>query len=172
MHYIKKLSLIALLSFSQFLSADSNIIAEQHIGYSHLSLDDNTGNGFNFGFNFAVPLGESANTDGFNLGLGIEIESSSIDFPNNENSSILGTTGNMFLGYNYGDFNIRAGGGYTYLDVDKEYYIDGAVFTSSAGWNFSKSFGIQVTYKTGNLSSNYKEDINTQLIGINLVFHN
>jgi len=163
---------LALLTTSVSANNDG-IIVEQHIGYSNISMGEDSGHGANFGFDFAIPIFGADKIQGFNVGLGVEVEGASIDNSTGGSTGVWGGNGKAFVGYNFKDFNVRAGGGYQYLSINDSSYVDGFVMTSSAGWNFSEKYGIQVTYKTGDLSLNGSgPDISTDIIGVSFVFHN
>jgi len=170
---LSTLATIALIG-TTLTANESGFIVEQHIGYTNISMENESGHGANLGFDFAIPIFGANKTNGLNIGLGIEVEGASIDSSTGSGSvGVYGGTGKGFLGYNYKDFNVRVGGGYQYLKITEASYADGFVMTSSAGWNFSEKFGVQVTYKTGDLSLNGSgPDIKTDTVGINFVFHN
>ena len=151
--------------------------ASYHIGYDHISIYDTTGNGGEFGVNYVIPLKVLGNGDksglelGFGTDLGYGVLSSSHDI--GDSTAYENVDGQVFVGYQYSNFHVRGGIGYGFLSTGNSGYstFKGVEYTASAGYNFTKKYGVDVFYKTSNMSPVVGPDTTVNYAGINFVIH-
>lgn len=172
---MKKIILTTLLGTSCMLGTTAladDQGSQLHIGYNKLSLDSKDGNGAVLGWNYVIPLkilGDGA-TSGLEAGFGWDIGGGSVDVANGSNGFYNGDA-KIFAGYHYDRVNIRGTVGYGFIKVGSDSNtMYGALYGGSAGFNFSKKWGIEAVYKTGQVSPTAGPDIDISYAGVNLVW--
>jgi len=172
---MKKILLATLLGTSCMIGTAAMAYDEgsqMHIGYNQLSLGSNNGNGAVYGWNYVIPLkvlGDGVKS-GLETGLGFDLGIGSIDVANGSNIFSNGEA-KIFAGYHYDRVNIKGTVGYGFLKVGSDSNsMLGADYGISAGFNFSKKWGIEAVYKTGQVSLNSGPGIDISYTGVNIVW--
>jgi len=158
-------------------SAASNSVGvggEFTIGYVHSSLEDVNGNGVNISYNFNLPVFTNGGTDKFFfVGGGFDVDMIAMDDGvTSDSSGLYGGEPKIYVGYNYGDFNVKAGAGYEWATIDST-TLSGATVSASAGWYFSEKYGVEVTYKHGSMELDVptSPSLDMDNVGVNFVMH-
>jgi hypothetical protein len=153
-------------------SADSGIRSGLNVGYTNMSIGDVSGNGGHLGYDFGIPIFTNTRVRGLNVGAEMELQWVIMEDNAYTNESVGGVTGGLFVGYRKHNLYTKVGGDYQYVKVTDSTYLSGFVPNIRVGYDFSRKFGIEASYKTGTLDVDGNgQGVDVDTIGITLTIH-
>jgi len=147
-----------------------------HIGANMVSMEDtDTTYGFNYGF--AKLWNVSDSVEGFGIGACMNFNFNQLD-GNSDSDYTYGADASLLVGYDFTKngmpVKIKAGAGYDFEVVTSDSYYSGIIYTAGVGYDFTRKYGMEVVYKTGDMklhtAAGDSPAFNTSTVSLNFVW--
>lgn len=129
--------------------------ADRTIGVNYLNVDGTTEYGLSYGINKLWNPIDSVSGFGLGGGFNTNLNTLSEDISSASAGYTYGLDGELLVGYNFSSegvpMYVKAGAGYDFEVVSSEVYMSGMLYTASVGYDFSKTYGMELLYRGGSM---------------------
>lgn len=168
-------SIAAATLISSVLMAAST---DKHVGLNMVSMDledSNTAYGFNYGFDKLWNPVDSV--QGFGLGMGMNFNFNQLD-GSELSDYTYGFDASALVGYDFSTngapIKFKAGIGYDFEIITSDSYYSGLFYSAAIGYDFSKKYGMEAVYKTGDkeisTAAGTSDAFTTSTVSLNFVW--
>jgi len=132
--------------------------ADKHIGVNMVTMDiPNNEAAYGVVLGMDKLFNPIDSVEGFGIGFNFNVNFNQLDSSADSTSDYsYGADAGLLVGYNFKTngvpINLKAGVGYDFEVLTSDTYYSGVIYTASLGYDFTDKYGVEVRYKTGDMT--------------------